>query len=42
MQQVLYFIAILIGAWYAQKYGREAVAKINKYFADKKDKTNNT
>ena len=29
MKQPLFFIAILIGLWYARKYGREAVAKIN-------------
>ncbi len=42
MTDFLPFVAILIGLWYARKYGREAVAKINKYHADKKNKTNNT
>jgi glyoxylase I family protein len=38
MKQSLFFIAILIGLWYSRKYGQEAVVKINKYFANKKDK----
>lgn len=41
MKQPLFFIAILIGLWYARKYGREAVIKINKFNTDKKGKTNN-
>jgi len=35
MDYYLKLVAVLIGYWYARKYGREAVAKINKYYADK-------
>jgi hypothetical protein len=40
MKQSLFFIATLIGLWYARKYGREAIVKINKFNTDKKNKTN--
>lgn len=33
-------IAVTIGYLYSIKYGREAIAKINRYNADKKDKQN--
>jgi uncharacterized protein YndB with AHSA1/START domain len=39
MKQSLFFLATLIGLWYARKYGREAIVKINKFNTDKKTKT---
>lgn len=35
MQQTLYFLAVIIGLWYVRKYGKEAVTKINEYYAEK-------
>ncbi|MFN3753669.1 hypothetical protein [Flavobacterium sp.] len=44
MHDYLKIIALAIGFWYARKYGRQAVAKIDKYNSEKKDnnKTNNS
>lgn len=36
MHHYLKILAVAIGFWYARKYGREAVAKINEYNANKK------
>ncbi|MEK8180843.1 hypothetical protein WMW71_10880 [Flavobacterium buctense] len=35
MHDYLKIIAVAIGFWYARKYGREAVEKINKFNAEK-------
>jgi hypothetical protein len=35
---ILKIIAVAIGFWYARKYGREAVEKINKFNEEKKEK----
>lgn len=38
MKQILFILASFIGLWYAKKYGREAVAKINKFNTEKENK----
>jgi len=37
MTDFLYPLALLIGFWYARKYGREAVVKINQYHTEKEN-----
>jgi len=43
MGYYLNLLAVLIGYWYSRKYGREAIAKINEFNAEKENhKANNT
>lgn len=38
MDHYMKIIALAIGYWYARKYGREAIVKINEFNAEKENK----